>query len=266
MTGPRLGVLGWPVAHSLSPRIHNAALAEVGLGDWRYQLLPVPPELFGETVQALPAAGFVGASVTVPHKEAALAVADEAGEAARAIGAANTLLFGEDGRISAQNTDAPGFIAALGSRPQEGSSALVLGAGGSARAVAWALAQCGVVVRVWNRNPSRAAALAADLGVEAVEVVEPADLLVNCTAAGMDGDPLADLPVDEAALAGFVTVADLVYADPDGRLLAAAARAGARTVDGLAVLVAQGAIAFEMWTGRPAPEAAMTAAARAAAA
>ena len=83
MTGPRLGVLGWPVAHSLSPRIHNAALAEVGLGDWRYQLLPVPPELFGETVQALPAAGFVGASVTVPHKEAALAVADEAGEAAR---------------------------------------------------------------------------------------------------------------------------------------------------------------------------------------
>ncbi|HEX7299380.1 MAG TPA: shikimate dehydrogenase, partial [Solirubrobacteraceae bacterium] len=133
----RLGVLGWPVAHSRSPAMQNAALAAAGLGGWRYQHLPVPPELFAETVPALPAVGFVGANVTIPHKEAALALADEATETARAIGAANTLSFGPDGAIAADNTDAAGLLGALGDeRPR---TAVILGAGGSARAAAYAL-------------------------------------------------------------------------------------------------------------------------------
>ncbi len=110
----RLGVLGWPVAHSRSPAMHQAAYAALGLDGWRYQRLPVPPEAFEETVRALPRAGFAGANVTIPHKEAALAVADTATERARKIGAANTLTFGGDGSIEADNTDAPGLLAALG--------------------------------------------------------------------------------------------------------------------------------------------------------
>jgi shikimate dehydrogenase len=141
----RLGVLGWPVSHSRSPRMHNAALARLGLKEWHYQRLPVPPEVFEETVRGLPAAGFVGANVTIPHKEAALALAGEATDAARAIGAANTLSFAADGTIAAANTDAPGFLAALAGIDQSpaGQTALVLGAGGSARAVAYGLREAG---------------------------------------------------------------------------------------------------------------------------
>ena len=124
----RLGVAGWPVAHSRSPAMHNAALEAVGLDGWRYQHLPLPPELFAETVRALPAVGFAGINVTIPHKEAALALADEATATARAIGAANTLTFAPDGTVRADNTDAPGLMAALGDeRPR---TAVVLGAGG----------------------------------------------------------------------------------------------------------------------------------------
>jgi shikimate dehydrogenase len=127
---PRLGVLGWPVAHSRSPAIHNAALAAVGLAGWRYQRLPVPPALFEQTAAALGQAGLLGANVTIPHKQAALALAGQASDAARQIGAANTLTFAADGTIAAENTDAPGLIAALDCSPR-GLSALVLGAGGS---------------------------------------------------------------------------------------------------------------------------------------
>ena len=134
----RLGVLGWPVAHSRSPQIQNAALEAAGLSGWRYQLLPVPPELFAETVRALPAAGFRGVNVTIPHKQAALALADEATDSARAIGAVNTLTFRDDGVIYADNTDAPALIDALPFAPAD-RTALVLGAGGSARAAVWAL-------------------------------------------------------------------------------------------------------------------------------
>ena len=162
-----LGVCGWPVAHSRSPQMHNAALAAAGLTGWRYLRLPLPPEVFAETVRALPAAGFRGVNVTIPHKHAALALADAASDAARAIGAANTLTF-EDGAIVADNTDAPGLLAALG-EPVAGRRALVLGAGGAGRAAAWALASAGADVAVWNRTPERARVLAAELGVRAVE-------------------------------------------------------------------------------------------------
>jgi shikimate dehydrogenase len=138
----RLGVVGWPVAHSRSPAIQNAALRAVGLGEWRYQRLPIPPELFAEMVVALPGAGFRGVNVTIPYKEAALACASDPTDQARAIGAANTLMFGADGRIVAENTDAPGLIAALPFAPAQ-RTALVLGAGGSARAAAWALLDAG---------------------------------------------------------------------------------------------------------------------------
>jgi shikimate dehydrogenase len=236
--------------------MQNAALGAVGLGDWRYQLLPVPPALFETTVRGLPGAGFRGANVTIPHKEAALALADRPDDAAAQIGAANLLLFHEDGSISAENTDAPGLIAVL-PLPAEGASALVLGAGGSARAAAWALRRAGAEVRVWNRTPNRAEALASDLGVSAVSEISTADFLVNCTPVGLNGgdSELKQLPVGADDITMFRSVIDLAYASPTGEtaLIAAARRAGKPTVDGLELLVAQGALSFERFTGRAAP-------------
>ena len=253
----RFGVLGWPVAHSRSPAMHEAAYEALGLDGWRYQRLPVPPELFAETVRALPAAGLAGANVTIPHKEAALELAATATERARAIGAANTLTFGEDGSIDADNTDAPGLLDALGETP---GTALVLGAGGSARAAVWALQQAGTDVLVWNRTPARAEGLAAELGARAVgEPPATGDCLVNCTSVGLD-DPAAT-PLDDPS--GFAVVADLVYREGGTELVRRATAAGARTVDGLEILVRQGAHSFERWTGRPAPLDAMRRSARA---
>jgi shikimate dehydrogenase len=262
----RLGVLGWPVAHSRSPAMQNAALAELGLRDWRYQALPVPPESFAETTRALGGAGFVGANVTIPHKQAALALADSASEAAKAIGAANTLTFAQDGTIAAENTDAPGLIAAIGERPA-GKRALVLGAGGSARAAVWALREAGAAeVLICNRTHVRAVALARELGVGAVSEPQAAELLVNCTAVGLhpaEGEELAQLGLTQALLGEFETVVDLVYREGTTELLQAARAQGARTIDGLEILVAQGALSLELWTGREAPLREMHAAARA---
>jgi shikimate dehydrogenase len=258
--GTRLGVLGWPVAHSRSPAMQNAALRALRLEGWRYQLLPVPPHLFEETVRGLPGSGFVGANATIPHKRAALAIADEAGSAARAIGAANTLLFGPHGEITAENTDAAGLIAAL-PQPAAGMRALVLGAGGSARAAVWALARAGASeVMVWNRTAARAKELAGELGARWVQRPEPADLLVNCTAVGLaversasEHGSLNHLGLTFDALAGYPNVVDLVYRSGSTELLAAAMAHGAKTADGLDVLVAQGALSLELWTGSPAP-------------
>jgi shikimate dehydrogenase len=254
LTPKRFGVLGWPVAHSRSPQIHHAAYEALGLDGWRYQRLPVPPELFDETVRALHAAGFDGANVTIPHKEAALKLADSATDAATEIGAANTLTFNEDGTIDADNTDAPGLLAALPASP-EGRDAVVLGAGGSARAAVWALKHAGAQsVAVWNRTAERAVELAAELGADAVAA--PPDegwLLVNCTSVGLD-DPAAMPPVEPG---GFAVVADLVYRAGGTALLNAAKERGARTVDGLEILVQQGALSLERWTGADAPIAAM---------
>ena len=253
-----LGVCGWPVAHSRSPQMHNAALAAVGLHDWRYVRLPLPPELFAETVRALPAAGFRGVNVTIPHKEAALALADRASEAARAIGAANTLTF-EHGRIEADNTDAPGLLAAL-PEPPAGRTVLVLGAGGAGRAAAWAMKGAGAAdVAIWNRTPERAAALAHELGVRAVTTPGRADIVVNCTSVGLD-DPAATfkaLPIQADELGAGSLVVDMVYRVGGTRLLQAARSRGARVVDGLEILVAQGAASFERWTGLEAPREAM---------
>jgi shikimate dehydrogenase len=273
---PRLGVLGWPVAHSRSPAMHNAALAALGMDDWRYQHLPVPPALFAETTRALAPAGFLGANVTIPHKHAALALATHASPAARAIGAANTLTFAPDGAIAAENTDAPGLIAALERLTDMPAHprTLVLGAGGSARAVVWALREAGASeVSVWNRTPERAEALARDLGARAVAVPGAADLLVNCTSVGLQAGVgversathaygLNQLGLTFDQLGEYSYVADLVYRPGSTPLLAAARAHGAGTVDGLDVLVAQGALSFELWTGRAAPLEVMHRAAR----
>jgi shikimate dehydrogenase len=286
---PRLGVLGWPVSHSRSPAMHNAAFASLAMDDWRYQLLPVPPTHLRETVLALAASGFVGANVTIPHKVAALELAGEASDAARAIGAANTLTF--DGElIVAENTDAPGLIAAL-PRPPSGMSAVVLGAGGSARAAAWALREAGASdIAVWNRTTERAEALARDLGLRAVSAPPPADLLVNCTSVGLLAPDPPPEAAETASLAEDATpplepsasdmaelnhlsltfdlvgeysyVVDLVYRSPPTALFSAALAHGAHALDGLEVLVAQGALSFERWTGRPAPIDVMRTAAR----
>jgi shikimate dehydrogenase len=258
----RLGVLGWPVAHSRSPAMHNAALREMGLEEWSYQRLPVPPELFEETVRALGGAGFAGANVTIPHKQAALALADSASAAAREIGAANTLSFTADGGIAAENTDAPGLIAAMerAGRSPRGLTAMVLGAGGSARAVVWALREAGArEVSVWNRTADRAAQLGRSLGVRTVELPERADILINCTSVGLvrpasdveSGLNLLGLTHDLIGESSYVI--DLVYREGSTPLLAAARERGVPTLDGLEVLVAQGALSLELWTGRPAP-------------
>jgi shikimate dehydrogenase len=244
------GIAGWPVAHSRSPEMHTAAFRALGMEGWRYVKLPIPPERFAETVRALGASGYRGINVTIPHKQAALALADDSTAAAAAIGAANTLTF-ENGRIEADNTDAQGFLDAIGESPA-GRSALVLGAGGAARAVVWALREAGAErISVWNRTPGRAASLAEELGVEHAAEPGPADIVVNATAVGLQGSA-SDLPL--ARLGEPALVVDLVYAPQTPPVSAWAGQAGARLVDGLDVLVAQGALSFRRWTGRNPPK------------
>lgn len=257
-----LGVAGWPVGHSRSPAMHSAALAELGL-DWRYLKLPVAPDRFAEVVAALPEAGYVGLNVTVPHKEAALLLADRATATATAVGAANTLTFTDTG-IEAENTDAPGLIAAL-SRPVEGRSALVLGAGGAGRAAAWALREAGAQVSVWNRTHERARDLAASLGVGLASHPTDADLLVNTTAVGLGGETSERETLEALDLGGVKppeVLVDLVYGDRPTALVRWGRDNGAEVVDGLEVLVRQGALSLERWTGRPAPVEVMRRAAR----
>jgi shikimate dehydrogenase len=273
----RLAVLGHPVAHSRSPAMQSAALESLGLaGEWSYEAIDIEPAEFESRVRELPGEGFAGVNVTIPHKEAALAVADRASEAAQEIGAANTLSFRDDG-IQAENTDATGLVAAL-PVPAGGRSALVLGAGGSARAAVWALAGEGAAVSVWNRTPERVDELVRDLagagrGTAAEGRLAPVSgeqvrsngygLIVNCTAVGMrDEDPFAELPLDPARLGTGIVLVDLVYAGAESRLVAAAREQGATAVDGLEVLVRQGGESLRIWTGMEPPLDVMRAAAK----
>jgi shikimate dehydrogenase len=273
----RLAVLGHPVSHSRSPAMQNAALEELGLGDeWAYEAIDLAPEEFGERVRELPADEFVGANVTIPHKEAALALADEASEAAQEIGAANTLSFGDD-RIRADNTDATGLLAALPA-PVEERTALVLGAGGSARAAVWALAGRGASVSVWNRTGGRADELVRDLATAGAGTVAEGrlapvsaeqaraggyDVIVNCTAVGMrDEDPFDELPLDPERFDAEIVLIDLVYAGSESRLVREARERNATAIDGLEVLVRQGAESLGIWTGMDPPLDVMREAAR----
>ena len=274
---PRLAVLGDPVSHSRSPAMHSAALRELALADeWSYEAIQVGAGDFEARVRSMPAEGFAGANVTVPHKLAALALADRATERARAIGAANTLSF-PDGRIEADNTDAPGLLGAIGA-PVAGSRALVLGAGGSARACVWALRDAGAEVAIWNRTPERAEALARELGAALTDLetangqLPTADfeLLVNATTVGLaeaqrPASGVADLkplPLDADAVEARHVVVDLVYGSSPTPLARIARERGAKVVDGLDVLVHQGAAALRIWTGLDPPLETMRRAAR----
>ena len=272
----RVGLIGWPVEHSLSPVMHNAAFRALGLG-WRYELLPVPPVQLDAALADLNAGDFGGANVTVPHKSAVMAYLDEIDDAARSIGAVNTIAV-QGNRLLGHNTDAAGFMGALreaGLEPS-GRRALLLGAGGAARAVAYALVQAGCAVAIYNRTVMRAAELVhhiQDLGLRASVAWVPGevaldeldlarfDLLVNATAAGMWPNS-EETPWPEAlAMPSHWTVFDLVYNPVETRLLRQARQAGAQTVDGVGMLVWQGVLAFELWTGQKPPADLMRAAA-----
>ena len=254
----RAGVIGHPIAHSRSPRMHAAAFAALGL-DWHYDAIDVPPEALDGFLDGLPAGGLVGVNVTIPHKQAVLARCDELAPEAAAAGSVNTLLV-RPGGLAGHSTDGRGLLWALGETPP--GEALVLGAGGAARAAAAALRDVGWRVSVSARRPDAVTAL----GFPAVAwpAAELPGLVVNATPIGQAGDP-AELPVAAAALRPGMTVCDLAYRG-DGRptaLVAAAERAGARAVDGLEVLVGQGIFAFELFTGCAAPVDVMRAAVRA---
>ena len=242
--------------------MHNAALRADGLDDWHYQRLPLPPELFEETVRALPGAGFRGINVTIPHKEAALALADHVDATAATVGAANTLTFGRDGSIEATNTDVDGLLACL--PDVRGARAVVLGAGGAGRAAIHALQQAGAEVQVWNRTPERGAAVAAELGARPVVRPESAQIIVNCTSVGLSDAPapLKELPLEVDTFSAGSLVVDMVYRQGGTELIRESKARGARVVDGLQILIAQGAASYRRWTGRTAPVEAMREAVR----
>lgn len=255
------GVTGWPVKHSLSPRLHGFWLRRHGI-DGIYAPFPVAPENFGAAVRGLAAAGLSGLNVTVPHKRSAFEIADELDGAARMIGAVNTLVF-DGGRILGRNTDAPGFMANLvqyGVDPTVGP-AVVIGAGGAARAALHALLEAGAPeIRLVNRTAESARKLAEEAGDSRViagnypisgESLTDVALLVNTTSLGMTGQP--PLNVDLAALPDGAVVHDIVYVPLETPLLAAARSRGLKTVDGLGMLLHQAAPAFEAFYGmRPA--------------
>jgi shikimate dehydrogenase len=275
-----VGLIGWPTSHSVSPAMHNAAFAELGL-DWCYVPLPVPTEpgeRIGEAVRGLRALGLRGANVTVPHKQAVMPYLDWLSPAAEAIGAVNTIRVEPNGSLSGDNTDAPGFVADLrdhGVNPA-GRHVLVLGAGGSARAIVYGLADAGCAsIGLCNRTLDRAQALASEMGplfpacpISAHPLPEgihalaaQADLIVNTTSLGMTPH-VEGLPwPEEIPFRAGQVVYDLVYNPPQTRLLQKAAADGAQPIGGLGMLIWQGALAFTRWTGQPAPVAIMRAAA-----
>lgn len=259
------GVMGWPVGHSLSPRLHGHWLARYRI-DGAYVPLPVRPEDLELAFRALPRLGFLGWNVTIPHKERAFALVDRRDPQAERIGAVNTVLVWEDGGLEGRNTDGPGFMAHLraehpGLDPAAGP-ALLLGAGGAARAVAFVLLEAGLpLLRLANRTPERAAALVAELAgafpgrVATVPWPPPAAaladlaLLVNATSLGMRGQPT--LPLDLAPLPRPAVVADLVYVPLETGLLATARARGNPVLDGLGMLLHQAVPGFTWWGGRP---------------
>ena len=250
------GVAGWPVAHSRSPRLHGHWLKRYGI-DGLYAPFAIAPDDFERAVGGLAAAGLAGLNVTLPHKEAAFALSGRTDETARRLGAVNTLIFGPGGEIEGRNTDAFGFAENLRDGGLAGGGiAVVLGAGGAARAVVLALQSLGYgPIRVSNRTASRADALAAALGpgVEAAAWIERAGalagaaLLVNATSLGMTGQPALDLPLDDLPAGAAVT--DIVYTPLETPLLAAARGCGCRTIDGLGMLLHQGRPGFHAWFG-----------------
>ena len=267
----RLGIIGHPIGHSISPVFQQAALDAIGF-DGVYQPWDVAPGDVADFVRGLRAPDALGVNVTVPHKEAVIPFLDEVDDWAAAAGAVNTIV-NREGRLTGHNTDGVGFLRALregaGFEPQ-GQAALVLGAGGSARGVVYALARAGAArLSIANRTLERAqrlAQMAADSGVApgfradarplsaAADAAADVALIVNCTSMGMwHGPDESGAPLPAAAIPAAALVNDLVYNPPETPLLREAARAGASVLGGIQMLVYQGAASFEMWTGQPAP-------------
>ena len=260
-----LGVFGYPVEHSLSPAMHNAAIAALGL-DYLYIPFSVLPENLDPAIHSLVALGIIGVNLTIPHKERVLPYLDEIDSEARAVGAVNTV-HNDGGRLVGYNTDGEGFIGPLKARGFEvaGTRAVVLGAGGAARSVVFRLAREGAVVTIANRTVARAQALAEDVrhviedaAVDLLnlndtagltESLSGAELLVNTTSVVMHPHDAADPPIPPAALHSRLFVYDLIYNPAETRLLRAAREAGADTLNGVTMLVWQGAAAFRIWTG-----------------
>ena len=253
------GVMGWPVAHSRSPRLHGFWLTQHDV-DGAYLPLAVRPENLGLALKALPAMGFAGANLTVPHKTAALGLVDRVSEEAKRIGAINTVVVAADGKLAGSNTDAYGFLTHLrasapGWRPGNGAVVL-LGAGGAARAIAVALLDAGIEeLRIVNRTIEHAETLAAGLGAKAKplgwrarnEALAGAQLLVNSTTLGMHGQPPLEIGLQR--LPANAVVYDIVYVPLETPLLAAARARGNPTVDGLGMLLHQAVPGFAAWFG-----------------
>ena len=258
---PKLAaVIGWPVHQSLSPQLHSYWLNHHGVAG-AYVALPVKPEDFSRVAAALPLMGFAGANVTVPHKEAAYVLSTRLDEDARVTGAVNTLVFGAAG-VEGRNTDAKGFLASLnetlGPESAKGDLAVVLGAGGAARAIVLALSRAGASrIRIVNRTGKRAEELASSLAATTpVEIghwgdwaraFADAGLLVNTTSLGMTGKPPLDVALQ--SLPPKAAVADIVYNPLETAVLREARRRGHRTMDGLGMLMHQGAASFAAWFG-----------------
>jgi shikimate dehydrogenase len=247
------GIIGKPVSHSLSPAMHNGAFAALGLNK---VYLPFEVADVAGAMIGLRALGIRGASVTIPHKQAVIPHLDAIEPVAARIGAVNTLVV-EDGRLKGYNTDWLGANRALAEKMAlAGQRVLILGAGGSARAIGFGLLEAGADIIIASRTPETGRALAGELGCQWVPLAEagalPADALVNATSVGMTPHP-EQSPVAREVLAGFRVVMDIVYAPLETRLLREARAAGCQIVDGLAMLLYQGAAQFELWTGRAAP-------------
>jgi shikimate dehydrogenase len=253
------GVMGWPIAHSRSPKIHNHWFAQYGI-EGTYVPLAVEPGKLEAALRALPALGFAGCNLTIPHKESALPFLDNVDPAAARIGAVNCVVVGKDGSLSGRNYDGFGFVASLREAAPKWDAAagpcVVIGAGGGARAIVSGLIDAGAKeIRLFNRTLERAFKLAADFGPpvralpwdQRAEALDGAALLVNTTSQGMIGQEPLDLPL--ATLPSSALVADIVYAPLETPLLADARRIGATAVDGLGMLLHQARPAFRDWTG-----------------
>ncbi len=260
------GIIGWPVGASLSPAIHNAAFAHAGL-DWVYVAFPVPPESVEGAVAGMRGLGIGGLNVTMPHKQAVIPHLDALSAEVERVGAVNTIVADGE-RLIGMNTDGPGFMRFLERDARvtpKGLTAVVLGGGGAARGVATAMTDAGMQVAVTARRDRQADEVAAVTGARPVpwdarsKVSAGADLIVNATPIGRDDD---SLPVDADALREGQIVVDLIYHPSTTGLVRIAAERGARAYNGLGMLLHQAALAFEAWTGVPAPFDAMAAAVR----
>lgn len=253
------GILGWPVSHSFSPLMHNAAFAALGI-DYAYLPLPVEEKALATVLQALPKMGFRGVNVTIPHKVAVMRHLDEIDPSAERAGAVNTIVF-EAGRAKGYNTDVGGFMASLASAGinVDRKEALLLGAGGAARAVLAGLLQAGANVAVAARDQAKARTLVelftegkalAWQTEEFEQMLQKTDLIINCTPVGMHGKAEAELPLAWEKIAPQAVFCDLIYNPLETPFLRRGRESGHQTLNGLQMLLEQGALAFELWTGR----------------